>query len=53
MYDRDKSHHDATLRYTEDALHHFNTFKDVFLLGLTGKKVKAKSNSMRTELVKK
>jgi len=52
MYARYKSHDDATLSYMEDALHHFHTFKDVFLLGRAGKKAKAKANALRTELVK-
>ena len=33
MYARYKSHDDAISSYMEDALHHFPTFKDVFLLG--------------------
>jgi len=37
----------------EDALCHFHTLKDVFLLGRAGKKAKAKANALRTELVKK
>jgi hypothetical protein len=37
----------------EDALHHFHTFKDVFLLGQAGKKAKAKAIAVRMELVKK
>ena len=37
----------------EDALHHFDTFKDVFLLRRASKKAKAKANALRTELVKK
>jgi len=53
MYARYKSHDDATLSYMEDALHHFHTFKDVFLLGRAGKKSKAKANALRTELMKK
>jgi len=53
MYARYKSHDDATLSYMEHALHHFHTFKDVFLLGRAGKKVKAKANALGTELVKK
>jgi len=40
MYARYKSHHDATLSYMEDALGHFQTLKDVFLLGRAGKKAK-------------
>jgi len=36
-----------------DALHHFHTFKDDFLLGQAGKKPKAKAIALRTELVKK
>jgi hypothetical protein len=43
-----KSHHDATLRYMQDALHRFHTFKDVLLLGRAGKKAKAKANALRT-----
>ena len=37
----------------EDALHHFHTFKDDFLLGRAGKKAKAKANALRMALVKK
>jgi hypothetical protein len=37
----------------EEALHRFHTFKDVFLLGRAGNKVKAKANALRTELVNK
>jgi hypothetical protein len=37
----------------EDALCHFRTLKDVFLLGPAGKKAKAKANALKTELVKK
>ena len=48
-----KSDDDATLSYMEYRLHTFHTFKDVFLLGRAGKKVKAKANALRTELVKK
>jgi len=53
MYARYKSHDNATLSYMEDALHHFQTFKDVFLLGRAGKKKTAKAIALRTELVKK
>jgi len=53
MYARYKSHDDATLSYTEDALHRLHTFKDVFLLRRAGKKAKAKANALRKELVKK
>ena len=53
MYARYKSHDDATLRYMEDALHRFHTFKDVFALGRASKRAKAKANALRTELVKK
>jgi hypothetical protein len=53
MYARYKSDHDATLSYMEAALHRFHTFKDVFILGRAGKKVKAKANTWTTELVKK
>jgi hypothetical protein len=52
-YGRYKSHDDATLSYMADALCHFHTFKDVFLLGRAGKKAKAKANALSTELVKK
>jgi len=37
----------------EDTLHRFHTFKDVFLLGQSGKKAKANANALRMELVKK
>jgi len=53
MYARYKSHDDETLSYMKDAMCHFHTFKDVFLLGRAGKKAKAKANALRTELVKK
>ena len=53
IYARYKSHDDATLSYMEDALYCIDTFKDVFLLGRAGKKEKAKTNALRTELVKK
>jgi hypothetical protein len=53
MYVRYKSHHDVTSSYMEDALHQFHTFKDVFLLGQAGKKVTAKPNALRTDIVKK
>ena len=53
MYARSKSHNDATLSYMEDILNRFHNFKDVFLFGRAGKKAKAKSNTLRTELVKK
>jgi len=36
-----------------DTLHHFHTFKDVFLLRRPGKKAKTKTNALRTELMKK
>jgi hypothetical protein len=47
------SHDDVTLRYIENALRLFHTFKDVFLLGQAGKKAKAKPNPLKTELIKK
>jgi len=53
MYARYKSHDDATLSYMEDASHRFRTFKDDSLLGWASKKLKAKANALRTELVKK
>jgi len=37
----------------EDSLHRFHTFEHVFLLGRAAKKVKAKANALKTELVKK
>jgi len=36
----------------EDSLRRFHTFKDVFLLGRAGNKVKAKANARRTEHMK-
>jgi hypothetical protein len=53
MYARYKSHDDATSSYMEDALRRFHTFKDVFLLGLSGTMANAKANALRTQLVKK
>jgi len=53
MYAGYKSHNDATLSYMEDALRRFHTFKDVFLLGQTSTKAKAKANALGTELLKK
>jgi hypothetical protein len=53
MYAQYKSHNDATLSYKEDALRRFHTFQDVFLLGRAGKKVRAKANPLRMDLVKK
>jgi len=53
MYARYKSHDDATLSYLEDALHHFDTFNEVFLLKRAGKNAKAKANALRTELMNK
>jgi hypothetical protein len=53
MYARIIFHDDTILSYMGDALHRFPTFKDVSLLGQAGKTVKAKSNALRTELVKK
>jgi len=38
MYAQHESHDDATLRFIDNALHSFHTFKDVFLLGQAGKK---------------
>jgi len=40
------------MSYMDDALCHFHTFKDVFLPGRASKKVKAKANALRTELMK-
>jgi len=53
MYARYKSHDDATFSYMEDALRCVHTFKDVLLLSRAGKKVNAKANALRTDLVKK
>jgi len=53
IYAQYKSHDDATLSYMEDALHHFHTFKDDFLLGRAGKVAKAKANARGTEFAKK
>jgi len=53
MQGRYKSHDDATLSHMDDALCHFHTSKDVFVLGRAGKKAMAKTNPLRTELVKK
>jgi hypothetical protein len=50
MYAPYTSHDDATLSYMEDVLGRFHTFKDVFLLGRSGKTAKAKANALRTEL---
>jgi len=52
-YARYKSHDDVTLSYKEDAVLRFHTIKDVFLLGRTGKKMKAKANAQRMEPVTK
>jgi hypothetical protein len=40
------------LSYNKEALHHFQHFKEVFLLGQVAKKAKAKPNPVRTELMK-
>jgi len=53
MYAQYRSHDDATLSNTAEAFRCFPTVKDVFLLGQAGKRTKAKSNALRTELVKK
>jgi len=53
MYAQYKSRDNATLSYMQDALCHFHTFKDVFLLGQAGSKAMAKANALRTELIKK
>jgi hypothetical protein len=53
IYARHTSHDDATLSYLEDAVHHFHTIKDVFLLGRGGKMVNPKTNAMRKELLMK
>jgi len=53
MYAPYKFHDNATLSYMEDALHHFHTFKDVFLLWRSGDPAKAKPNALRTDLMKK
>jgi len=53
MYARYKSHDDATLSSIEDALCHFHTLIDDFLLGRPGRKARAKADAVRTHLVKK
>jgi hypothetical protein len=53
MYARYISDDHATLRYMEDAMCHFHTFKDVFLLRGASRKAKAKANALRTELMMK
>jgi len=53
MYAWCKSHDDPTLSYTEDILHRFHAFKDVFSLGRASKTVKIKANALSTEIVKK
>jgi len=53
MYTQYISYDDATLSYMENTLRRFHTINDVFLLGRAGKKEKAKSNAMSTELMKK
>jgi len=53
MYARYTSHNDATVRYLVDHLHRFHTFPDVFQLARDDRKAKAKSNAIKTELVKK
>jgi hypothetical protein len=51
MYARYNSQDDATLSYIEDALHHFQTINDVFLLRRTFTKENVKLNALKTELV--
>ena len=53
MYARYKSHDDSTLTYMEDVLCRFHSIEDVFLLERAGKQVKAKSNALRMDLIKK
>jgi len=53
MYARYKSHNDATLSYTQDALCWFHTIKDGFLLGQAGNKAKPKANVLISQLMKK
>jgi hypothetical protein len=53
LFARYKSHDDATLSSTDDALCLFHTFKDDFLLGRAGNKAKAEANALTTELVMK
>jgi len=47
-----KSHDDAVVSYSEDALRRFHTFKGIFLLGRAAKMAKVKANALRTEVVK-
>jgi hypothetical protein len=51
-YAQYKSHDDAILSYMRDALHGFHTFEDVIFLERAGETVKAKANTMTTELMK-
>jgi len=53
MYARYISHNDLALSYMGDALSLLHSLKELILLGWAGKKAKAKSNGLRTELVKK
>jgi len=53
MYARYYCPDDATLSHVEDALSHSHTSKDVFLLGHVGNQAKARTNSLRMELMKK
>jgi len=53
IYVRYQSHDDATLSYMEDAVRRFYTLNNIFLLRWAGKKVKAKANALRMELVTK
>jgi hypothetical protein len=47
------SHNNVTLSNMENGLHHFHTFKDVFLLGRASNTAKMKAIILRTKLMKK
>jgi hypothetical protein len=53
MCTRYKSHNDASLSFMENALRHYHTFSEVFILRQAGQMAKAKANALRMELVKK
>jgi len=53
MYTQYQSHDDAIFSYMEGTLCFIHTFKDDFLLWWACNQVKAKTNALRTELMKK
>jgi hypothetical protein len=46
LYARYETHDDATLRFIEDTIRQFHTFKDGSLIGRVGKMAKAKANAL-------